>query len=776
MSLSSRRNSVGFDADGRHLTLRETERANAAALETERRLAVAAALSAAEPGVVTRATDAFCDSHPDFDAPAGSPRRAKGYRDGRILLRHVAQSVRDGSPEPLERRVLAWFVGHLDENNVTAGHIEVYLHFLLREAHAALPAAMHPFLDAVMLPAAAHCRNASASALLARRKGRIAEFAVDRMMKITADMASRYGSQSTMAKGRRDFEFLVEELAAALHEGDPAAARFRMVRWVTEQVMPFVDFPAEVWRWGFAALAEGVVKNCGPAAAMTAGPLLDELATRAPRMLSAVALRKAAPAIGDAAADELIRSGQVPALYAADEYRMAVSEADRHLLSEMAVLYAAGPTAADDPELTDRLAEVWCDGFLPRLPFADPAFQKANARALGIALRRLAEGPASEATSALLPRLADVARRAEAADRLIGVATEAADRAAAWCYGSLPGFQAADATGRRHGHRDLRLLMSRIVTLLPAGTADSHGDRFRAYVVDYLAPNLTRFPAGELTESLAALGREVAALAQPADAALVQGFLDAGAEAIAVHARLMGLAVPGSPAVEEALREAAQRSFRSNPADAGKAGDPAAVENAMRDGRYLLARVARAAAVGGARGVEALRTWYRDEVAFHARMSGAALAGHVAVLAERLSAEPEAAALLEELARVAPAFSAGMKLYPLADKTAEGATRGVLARMPAYTTAIGQAGQAAAGRDNAITLRGLAACLLHHPGRPEQFRDWWRNRIGGRIVNRPPGLFAANRDELCKALRPQLDPEEYRVVSDALAVAYEGLN
>ena len=69
--------------------------------------------------IVDYATQAYCDIASDFEAPAGSMRRKKGHQDGRIILRYIAQAVREGSCEILFEKVLSWLVGHLDASNVT---------------------------------------------------------------------------------------------------------------------------------------------------------------------------------------------------------------------------------------------------------------------------------------------------------------------------------------------------------------------------------------------------------------------------------------------------------------------------------------------------------------------------------------------------------------------------------------------------------------------------------------------------------------------------------
>ncbi len=120
-------------------------------------------------------------------------RRKKGHQDGRIVLRYVAQAVREGSCEIMFEKVLSWLVGHLDASNVTGEHMEIFFHFLQQGAHRELPAAAHPYVDAAFEEMIAFVRQASSSGTIS------ALIAVSRNMPLNGSWISCPTSRASTA-------------------------------------------------------------------------------------------------------------------------------------------------------------------------------------------------------------------------------------------------------------------------------------------------------------------------------------------------------------------------------------------------------------------------------------------------------------------------------------------------------------------------------------------------------------------------------------------------
>jgi hypothetical protein len=126
-------------SEGRYLTSIEEESAVASSIELKHRMMVSRLIQQNEYSIVDYATQAFCDIMPGFDAPKGSVRRKKGHQDGRIMLRYIAQSIREGSSEIFFEKVLSWLIGHLDERNVTGQNMEIFCHFIHQGVRRELP-------------------------------------------------------------------------------------------------------------------------------------------------------------------------------------------------------------------------------------------------------------------------------------------------------------------------------------------------------------------------------------------------------------------------------------------------------------------------------------------------------------------------------------------------------------------------------------------------------------------------------------------------------------
>src|SRR5262249_52744560 len=158
----------------------------------------------------------------------------------------------------------------------------------------------------------------------------------------------QYGS-ATEPKGRRDFEYLIDELARLLRDGDGRRTRERMVGWLCEKLLPYVDYPSEIWRVSFEALHESIA-TLGPEAARAA-PVLVDLAGWSDRLPAAAKLTARSLALAEQVAERVTASRPVPALFTPDEFRQAIAAAHRRLIGRLAVAWASDGPATDTRRL-----------------------------------------------------------------------------------------------------------------------------------------------------------------------------------------------------------------------------------------------------------------------------------------------------------------------------------------------------------------------------------------------------------------------------------------
>jgi hypothetical protein len=757
-----------LNTGGRYLTVLEEEQILAWGLESPSRVAVSRLLEEHEDAIVAKATNRFCDGQVDFNAPAGSRRRVKGMQDGRLLLRHVAQSVREGSIEPLDQKVLSWFVGLLEEQEVTGRHVEIFLFLLGEAAREELPSRWHPLLDDVFDKAVSYTRQAAAGASVAARKGRIAEFAIDRLCKVMPAVEKKFAS-ATRPKGRVDCEHLLLEMPKWLHNVDEAAAVEQATRWVVERLIGFVDFEPEVWNWHFLSLQEGIVQRCGAEVGLRTAPILEQLAQNSKRLVAAAAVFKHSVALGQAAAEALAPGLPSQGVDPSPATRSALAEAGRVFLTNLAVV-TAGNGVDKSPA---RLAEIWCEEFLPALPRRDAAFYIPAVKALGGAVQRKLGGAGAELLGTAFRAAGEVAKRAEAAARLTTVAGTVVDRTAAHCYTRIDAFREVDATYRMAGHRDLRLILSRIIQLLPSGPATVNRAPFRRWLADHVLAHLGNLPADAVVEAYQLLGTALADEAAPEDFELVQGFLDEAVQCVEANALL----TPALDRSAAAVGKAVARCYppkQDVPVDEQvDDGDVAVRQAAERDGIHLVRATVKAARVGGEEATEDLLRWYREQIVRFSKLPGGTLAAFVTAVGEYFSDVPELAVLFERLAQSAPGMAAGLKIFDNSEALAQEATQKVLEKMPLYRDQIGAGGAQAALRDNTITLRGLGLHLVRANGDAGSFRDWWKVRIGKNIVTRPPQLLQRNREELGRVLERGLDDQEGDAALTLLSAAYD---
>ncbi len=752
-------------AEGRYFTPLESEQSLGASLELPHRMLVSRMLQQFEFEIVDYATHAYCDISPSFEAPTGSMRRKKGHQDGRIILRYVAQAVREGSPEILFEKVLSWLVGHLDASNVTGQQMEIFFHFIQQGVHRELPAHALPLVDTVFDEMIGFVRQASHSGTIQRAHRRIAEFAVDRLMSIMPETKAKYGVAS-VSKCKRDAELLIKELSRVMRTPNPAEMKRQFVGWLIERLMNQVDYDPVVWYWNFLALREGIVECCSPEAALAVSELFESLADNAEHLKQAVQLANAAGEIADAAAERLLERGEALGLLRADEFKTAVAMCNRQLVTELAVLHACGLLENQ----TAHLASLWCNVVLPTMPASHTSLLAANLKVL----IEVVEGHWKDGKDGIgkafrdaILQLVEVARRSEAAMRLSEVVDKVSVEAANWSIETFSQF----AEDRRAAYRDIRLVLSKIVTLLPGGPAGINGYEFRSYISKFLLPNLP-FNVGILRQVYDRVTRVLESHANPEDAKLARAYLDDAMSCFDRHAKLHNIAAHA----DKFSISAVERGYQAAPRH--ESLERHGVKAGRRDGKFLIEKAIECAIIGGPTAEYALHEYFRNEQVRLSKLPGSVVVEFLRGLLEQLREYPEIAELLLGLATAAPAYTGAIKINALSNTLADTISTHAVNSSSSYREQIGPNGLEACKRDNAVMLRGLARFLMVSPGDTSGFRDWWKKRIGENIRVKPENFDAnnpcatANFMELISALRANLDRDEADIIESYVKQAF----
>jgi hypothetical protein len=740
--------------EGRFLTVVEAEKSLCSALELPHRMLISKMLQQSEFEIVDYATHAFCDITPGFDGPAGSLRRKKGHQDGRIILRYAAQAIREGSTEILFEKVLSWLVGHLDGGNVTGEHMEVFFHFIQQGARRELPAHAHPFIDQVFEEIISCVRQASWSATIHKAHRRIAEFAVERVMNIMPDVKAKYGV-SSVPKCKRDIELLVKELARVMKSPSPYEMQRQFSSWLIERLVNQVEYSSDVWFWTLMAVREGIVSCCGPKSADAINDMFESMVDNIGSIMDAVKLSSAAGEIADKVAERLVERGETLGLLRVDEFQTAVSMVNRQLISELAVLHACGNADAQ----VEPLANLWCTVVLAQMPSTKAGLLATNIKVLLDVVHEQFGETMGKTFKTWILQLVDVARRCEATARLSEIVDAASVEAADWAIENLSPF----AADKRASYRDVRLVLAKILSLIPSGPSGVNGEEFRRYITRFLLPNLP-FNVTLLTQVYDRVIRVIESHAQPEDARLVRGYIDDAMGCFERQSKLRNIASEADKLVIGAV----ERGYQGAPRH--ESLQRHGIAAGRRDGRFLLEKVVETAIVGGTNAECALHQYFNYEIVRLSRLPGRVVMEFLRGMLEHLREYPEVHELLMGLAQAAPAYTAAAKITVSSDEWASHISLHSVNSAPAYREQIGATGLEACNRDNAVMLRGLARHLVLSPADASDFKLWWKRRIGKNIRTKPETFDAngswerVNFNAAVEVLRGQLDPEEADVV------------
>jgi hypothetical protein len=743
-------------SEGRYMTALEEERALAASLELPRRMLVSRLLQECEFNIIDYATNAFCEISPDFEGEQGSVRRKKGHQDGRIILRYVAQAVREGSPDILFEKVLSWLVGHLDSRNVSGRHMEVFFHFIQQGARRELPAETHAFFDVIFEQVIDFVRISSHSGTIQRAHRRIAEFAVNRVMAIVPDAKARYGASSA-PKCKRDFEMLVKELARIMKCPSEARMKEDFSRWLIDRLMNQVEYPAEVWYWSFLALREGIYECCGPEAARAVHGLFETMADRSVQLQEAVKLATAAGDIASRAADRLLESGEPLGLLRTDEFKTAVGMVNRQVVTELAVLHACGGLESG----SNRLSELWCTVVLPLMPTSDTNHLAANLNALLKSIDDKELDDVRDVFRTAVMRLVEVARTSESASRLTGildqVVSEAADRAT--------DASGATASVTRACYNDIRAVLARMVEMIAGGASSAKQYEFRSYLVRYVLPNRT-MQLASMKQAYETVLSLIEKHAVEEDARLARSFLQQVGPCLERHARLASILGQSDRFAVHAV----ERGYQAAPRHESLSRH--GVQAGRRDGAFLLERLIMTAVIGGSEADKDLHLYFVNEQVRLSRLPGGVIVEFLRGIQEQLREFPEVLELVTGLAQNAAGYAAALKLDLHSNELARVISEQAINGSNTYRAAIDEKGAAACVRDNSVMIRGLAAQLVDSPLDVAPFKAWWKKTIGQHLNAKPDGFQAdnpwgaINHKGLVQAMSTAFDAQEIDAVED----------
>lgn len=750
--------------EGRFLTAVENEIALSASLELPHRMLISKLIQQSEFEIVDYATHAFCDITPGFDAPKGSLRRKKGHQDGRIILRYAAQAIREGSTEILFEKVLSWLVGHLDGGNVTGEHMEIFFHFIQQGARRELPPHAHPFIDTAFEEIIACVRQASYSSTIHKAHRRIAEYAVERIMAIMPDVKAKYGA-SSVPKCKRDLELLVKEVARLMKSQSPHEMKKQFANWLIERLVNQVEYSPEVWYWTFLAVREGIVDCCGPQAAVAVNDLFESMADNVHALLDSVKLTNMSGAISDAVAEKLLQRGESLGLLRSDEFQTNVSMVNRQLISELAILHACGSA---ESQVAD-VAAIWGQTVLAQMPSTNTSLLASNLKLLLEVVHEHLGEAVSKSFRVWIQQIVDVARRTEAVSRLTDVIDRVAVESANWAIDNFSPFMA----DRRASYRDVRLVLSKILALIPSGPAGVNGIQFRQYIAKYLLPNLT-FNSGILQQVYERVIRITESHAQPDDAKLVRGYLEDAMTCFERHSRLHRIPAGG----ERLVNNAVERGYHANPRHESLQRNGMAA--GRRDGKFLLEKVIETAIVGGPEAETQLHQYFFNEQVRLSKLPGRVVVEFLRGMMEHLRDFPEVSELLFGLTQAAPAYTGSIKINMHSKEWGEHISKAAVDKAPAYREQLGAVGLEACARDNAVMLRGLAHYLVQSPGDVADFKKWWRNRIGKNIRLKPENFESSgpcaktNFNEVLAVFHNHLDPDESDAITAYMNQVFEG--
>ncbi len=338
--------------------------------------------------------------------------------------------------------------------------------------------------------------------------------------------------------------------------------------------------------------------------------------------------------------------------------------ANRQLINEIAILNACGLMTAQ----AEQLCELWCNIVMPAMPSTQTSLLASNLKVLLEVVESMCQPETSTAFRTAVMQLVDVARRTESAMRLVHVIDKVAVETANWAIDNFSQF----AADRRASFRDVRLVLSKAVCLIPSGPAGVNGYHFKSYLTKLLLPNLP-FNTSILHQVYDRAMKVLESHATSEDAKLVKvtSKMHASFER---HQRLHSVAAHA----DRYAVSATERGYQADPRHETLARH--GVKAGRRDGKFLIEKTIQSAIVGGPGAEEYLHAWFRNELVRFSNLPGSVMVEFIRGMLEQLREHPEVAELLLGLAQAAPAYAAALKLNNVSDKLAEHITAHLASR------------------------------------------------------------------------------------------------
>jgi hypothetical protein len=526
-----------------------------------------------------------------------------------------------------------------------------------------------------------------------------------------------------------------------------------------------VEYSSEVWYWTFLTIREGIVECCGPDAAVAVNEMLEGMADNVDALIEAVKLTNMAGAVSDAVAEKLLQRGESLGLLRSDEFQTNVSMVNRQLISEIAILHACG---APETQVAD-LARIWGTNVLAQMPNSNTSLLATNLKLLLEVVNEHLGEQIGKAFRVWMQQTVEIARRTEAVSRLCEVIDRAAVESANWAIDNFSPFMA----DRRASYRDVRLVLSKILALIPAGPAGVNGIEFRQYIARYLLPNLS-FNAGIMQQVYERVIRIVESHAEPDDAKLVRGYLEDAMGCFERHARFHRLPAGG----ERMVTNAVERGYHAAPRH--ESLQRHGMVAGRRDGKFLLEKVIEAATVGGPEAEAQLHQYFFNEQVRLSKLPGRVVVEFLRGMMEHLREFPEVAELMFGLTQAAPAYTGAIKINMHSKSWADSISKAAVDKAPAYREQLGAIGLEACARDNAVMLRGLSYFLIKSPGDVADFKKWWKQRIGKNIRLKPENFESSgpcaktNFNEVISVFREHLDQDEADAIASYMGQVFDG--
>ncbi len=689
------------------------------------------------------AVDTHCELHPEINSPRGSLRRKKGYEDGRHIIRAIANCVKSGDLHPLCEEILSWFAIGDPAHRVTAQDIEFFISFVHQSCRRSLGAKDASIVDELMETAKAHCRQAGACWSLKTNAHALAEATQSILGSLkphVGDSSQRWIRMEDIFDYERFFIALAETVS---HQPHHSLEQF--TDWLLSNILVHVDYPCETWQARLTAMQQAILQVLGVDATRRTEPVFEHLRVHIKRFGPASAVAR----VASLAAHHVARYYMevVPVATQSISQRVAsLQQGMSQLLQGLARLHAAGMlnnSSSATAKLWNHLytTQLQLPGNLDPIELVSLLLEQVKQHTDGSDL----DAFFTEAThlqtvikqSRWLSSQAEVPSTVPFCDTS-SEAVQNEQQAALWS--SLP----------------TAILATALECSLSSRGAQDVAD-FSRWLFDMVLPRFDT-EGKQVQAALKTVSVFVAELSDELQAA-VKPYFQA-----AEQARQLWMKRP-------ALLEATQKRMSAAVAECYKLYPNHPMRrngektNGQRDGIFLMEELLRTVAMGQP-GRARLLQFYRDEIAFQAKLPARGLMAYLSELNSALEPWPDIAALLQEAIDATPYYTSAVLIYQNMVRTAEQLTNILLQSAPEVESKVGQGARVALLRYNTILVRSFARQLMHYP-QTDRLMDM-QLQLSPFHLLKHPAIEKRTSTDLAQVIRSILDDVEARVVSESL--------